>query len=249
MNCPRVSIIVATWNSKNTIQSTIDSLLSQSYSNLEVIFVDGASTDGTLEIIRNCGLKNCKVICEPDRGIGDAWNKGVSVSTGDVIGFLNSDDFYQKNMIENIVPFFSHENSPLIGFGDVIVLDEDLGKQHLVKGAKRSKFFLLNGFGFLHPSVFFNRQAYEIVGPFDYSISIAVDTDWLLRAIRYKVPFKRIPSLVYMRKGGVSDKKSFTAMGEYGDALRKAGYSEFLLFTYLLFRCLGQFLRVVGLRK
>ena len=109
----------------------------------------------------------------------------------------------------------------------------------------RSKLGLLNGFGFLHPSVFFNRKALDVNGFFHPRISVAMDVDWLLRAISNKISFEKIPSHTYMLIGGVSHINKYTGMGEYMDALLRNGYSKIHIFLFFVLRSAGSLLKVI----
>jgi len=103
----KVSIITVVWNNAKTIKDAIDSVLSQTYEDIEYIVVDGASTDGTVEIVQSYGEKIDKFVSEKDNGLYDAMNKGIALATGDIVGILNSDDFYiDKYVIEKIVKEF-----------------------------------------------------------------------------------------------------------------------------------------------
>jgi len=241
----KVSIIVASLNSEKNIDNAILSLQKQAYDNLEIIFVDGGSTDKTTDLIRKHNLKNSILISEPDRGIGDAWNKGLRICTGNIIGILNSDDYYDEGILVNVVAAFEDVKMPLIGFGDVTLFDSSKNTEKMIMGKMRGKLGLLNGFGFLHPSVFFNRKALEVNGLFNPRVSVAVDTDWLLRAITKKITFKKIPSHTYMLAGGHSHANIFTGMGEYMDSLVRNGYSKLHIFIFLALRVVGSFIRIL----
>ena len=107
-----ISIITVVWNNKDTIRDAIESVLSQTYKNIEYIIIDGASTDGTVEIIKCYGNEISKFISEPDNGLYDAMNKGIKLATGDIIGILNSDDVYINNqVIEKVVKVFQEKKS------------------------------------------------------------------------------------------------------------------------------------------
>jgi glycosyltransferase involved in cell wall biosynthesis len=246
MNKLKISIIVASLNSEKTIGKSISSIKNQKYDNLEVIFIDGGSTDNTINLIGTHNLPDVKVMSEPDKGIGDAWNKGLRLCSGDIIGILNSDDAYGEHIFQGISYSFLGVNGPLIGFGDVILVNVEDGSTHFYSGALRNKLGLLNGFGFLHPSVFFNRQALEKVGFFNSRIRIAVDTDWLLRAVTLKIPFKKIPSLAFMLTGGISDVNRYTGMGEYADALIRNGYTDVHMLMFFMLRFLGKLRSLLG---
>ena len=240
MNKLKISVIVASLNSEKTIGKTIASIKNQKYDNLEVVFVDGGSSDNTINLIGMHNLPDVKIISESDNGIGDSWNKGLRLCSGDIIGILNSDDAYDENIFQGISDVFLGVDVALIGFGNVILINVEDGSTQFFPGAVRSKLGLLNGFGFLHPSVFFNRQALEKVGFFNPQIRIAVDTDWLLRAVSLKIVFRKIPSLTYMRAGGVSDVNRYTGMGEYADALIRNGYSDVHMLMFFMLRFLGK---------
>lgn len=249
MNKPKISIIVASLNSEKTIEQTIISIKHQGYDRVEVVVVDGGSSDSTISLIRAQNLPDIKIISEPDKGIGDAWNKGLRLCSGDIIGILNSDDYYDENIFQEISNSFLNVDEPHIGFGNVILVNPEDQSSKFVSGKVRGKLGLLNGFGFLHPSVFFNRQALKKVGFFNAHIRIAVDTDWLLRAVSLGITFKKIPSLTYMRAGGISDVNRYTGMGEYADALVRNGYSDVQMLLFFMFRFLGKLLSVIGWRK
>ena len=119
----KVSIITVCYNSQNTIKSTIESVLKQTYHDIEYIIIDGKSTDSTVEIISSFNDKRIFMISEPDCGIYDAINKGIKNSTGDVVGILNSDDTYiDENVIKKIVDAFEYNFSEII-FSDVVYVD------------------------------------------------------------------------------------------------------------------------------
>jgi glycosyltransferase involved in cell wall biosynthesis len=240
-NCiPKISIIVACLNSQKTIEKTIKSIKRQKYNNLEVIIVDGGSTDNTINLIKLQNLPHVKIISETDKGIADAWNKGLRLSRGDIIGILNSDDYYKENIFKEISVFFHNRHKPIIAFGDVILFKSKDKSKKIIKGKIRSKLGLLNGFGFLHPSVFFNRKALEKIGFFDTKIRIASDVDWLLRAVSLGIKFKKIPSVTYMLSGGLSSLYPFTAAGEYADSLTRNGYSKFYILIFFMLRFFGR---------
>lgn len=244
INSTKISIIVASLNSERSIEKAITSLQNQNYPNLEVIFIDGGSVDNTVDLIKSFNLENSILVSEQDRGIGDAWNKGIGLCSGEIIGILNSDDYYEDGIFEKIVPFFLKTEQPLIGFGDVTLVDPVDGSHKRIVGKMRGKLGLLNGFGFLHPSVLFNRKALDVNGLFNPRISVAMDVDWLLRAIKHKVCFEKIPSHAYMLIGGLSHVNKYTGMGEYMDALVRNGYSRLHMFFFLVLRCAGSFLKV-----
>ena len=226
----KISIIMATLNSEKFVQQAIESIIDQGIEALEIIVVDGGSKDRTVEIIN---------------GIAEAWNIGVRIARGELIGMLNSDDFYGINVLKKVIEQIGGSGVPVIGYGNVTMID---GSGNIVKqviGKKRSKIELLNGFGFMHTSVIFNRQAYDLIGPFNEKIRVAIDTDWLLRCIFHKVKFQKISNHVYMRTGGMSEINKYTGMGEYADALLRNGYSENHMVLFYIFRVLGHLFKIL----
>ena len=207
---PRISIITVAFNSHKTISDTIDSILKQSYSNIEYIIVDGGSTDGTSEIIRSYGSRISTFISEPDKGLYDAINKGIRLATGDVVGLLNSDDyFYNANVIKDVAKSFEENDIDAV-FGDVIFVDnKNLSK---VTRFYSSKYFRLwkFRFGFMpaHPTFYAKRELFEQIGYYKSDYKIATDFELLVRFlfinhINYK--YIQMP-FVSMRRRGVSNR-------------------------------------------
>lgn len=234
-----ISIIMATLNSEKYVYKAIKSIVDQEVEDLEIIVVDGGSTDDTLNIINKFKFNKIKIIQGMDSGIAEAWNKGVKIARGELIGMLNSDDFYDDGVLKEVIKQIGSIKGPVIGYGNVTMIDSSGIVTNKIIGKKRSKIGLLNGFGFMHTSVIINRQAYDQIGPFNQKIRIGIDTDWLLRAISQKIKFKKISNHVYMRHGGMSDINKYTGMGEYADALMRNGYSEKHMILFFIFRIVG----------
>jgi glycosyltransferase involved in cell wall biosynthesis len=244
----KMSIIMATLNSEKYISQAIKSVLNQDVEDLEIILVDGGSTDKTLEIANKIESTKIKIIQGKDSGIAEAWNKGMKIASGELIGMLNSDDFYDKGVIKKVINQIGGSDGPIIGYGDVTMIDQSGGVIRKVIGKNRNKIGLLNGFGFMHTSVIINRQAYERVGPFDQKIRVAIDTDWLLRCVTQKIKFEKIPNHVFMRQGGISDINKYTGMGEYADALVRNGYGQKHMVLFYFFRMLGHMYKLIKLK-
>jgi glycosyltransferase involved in cell wall biosynthesis len=204
----KISIITVCFNSQDYISTTIDSVLSQSYPNVEYIIVDGNSTDGTLEIINSYGDKISKWISEPDSGIYDAMNKGIRMATGDIVGIVNSDDFFhRKDSLEIVVEAFK-ENKVESVFADIIFVKRD-NPEKLVRyfsSANFSPWKMRFGFMPAHPTFFTFKTTYEKYGFYKTNFKIAADFELLLRFLfKYKITYKYIPvDLMKMRIGGVS---------------------------------------------
>ena len=207
----KISIITATFNSGKTLIDTIESVLNQSYQDIEYIIIDGASKDNTLDIIRQyepCFKGRIKWLSEPDNGIYDAMNKGLALATGDVVGILNSDDFFTSpDVINRIADVFNDRKIDAV-YGDIhFVRDSDLTKcvrYYSSQGFRRWKMRL--GFMPAHPSFYCRKGIYERVGFFDCSFKIAADFEILLRMIFVnRIRTRYIPmDCVTMRSGGAS---------------------------------------------
>jgi glycosyltransferase involved in cell wall biosynthesis len=203
-----ISIITVTFNSADTIATTITSVNNQTYKNIEHIIIDGSSSDNTLEIIHNTSHRITKVISEPDTGIYDAMNKGIRLSTGDIIGILNSDDLFTSNdVIERIVDAF--KNSDVDGvYGDIcFVKPEKLNKIVRYYSAKWFNPSMFR-FGFMppHPSFFVRRECYKKLGLYKIDYKIAADYELLIRFLKVHQLKTRYLNfcLVTMRLGGDS---------------------------------------------
>jgi glycosyltransferase involved in cell wall biosynthesis len=204
----KVSIVTVVYNNHQTINCAIQSVLSQDYPDIEYIIIDGKSTDGTIEKIQNYKDHITHFVSEPDRGIYDAMNKGLKLATGEIIGILNSDDFYVSNdIISEIVNEFEEKKVDLI-FGDIVfVKPENLDK---ITRYYSSNNFHPNKFawGWMpgHPSCFLKRGIYEKYGYFKTDYKIAADYEIMTRFMsKYSISYGYIPKVfVKMRTGGVS---------------------------------------------
>lgn len=205
----KISIITVVRNSKDTIEETIKSVLSQTYPNIEYIVIDGASTDGTLAIIRRYEDKISKIISEEDKGVYDAMNKGLRIASGDVIGFLNSDDLYFDNkIIEKVASIFKKYSVDSL-YGDLIYVDRN-SPDKIVRYWKSSNFApgsFLKGWHPPHPTFFVRKKIYERYDCFNLDLRVSSDFELMLRFLeRYKISTYYLPEiLVKMRIGGQSN--------------------------------------------
>jgi glycosyltransferase involved in cell wall biosynthesis len=206
----KVSIITVVFNNKDTIEQAINSVLEQDYQKIEYIVIDGKSTDGTVAKIEAYGDKIYKFISEKDRGIYDAMNKGLKLADGEVIGILNSDDFYPNNqIISQVVQEFEAKSTDLV-FGDIVFV-EPTNLNKIVRYYSSANFHPQKfAWGWMpaHPSCFLKREVYEKYGNFKTDYAIASDYEILTRFMaKYGISYSYIPEvLVKMRKGGVSNK-------------------------------------------
>jgi len=205
----KVSIITATYNSAATVADTLASVQRQTYANVEHIIIDGKSSDDTLLIVTKAGHAG-SVISEMDNGIYDAMNKGIQLAQGDIIGILNSDDFYaHEKVIENVVTLFNEAECDAV-YGDLIFVHPDNPRRVLRKwiaGGYDIGLFL-KGWMPPHPTFFVRKEAYEQYGKFNISLKSSADYELLLRMMyMHKIKVAYLPDvLVHMRSGGQSTK-------------------------------------------
>lgn len=230
----KISIITVCFNSKATIERTFISLLKQSYKNFEYIIIDGGSTDGTLELIekyKDFFKKNnidLKVISEKDKGIYDAMNKGIKNSNGQIIGILNSDDYYEIDTLKLISEVLKDKKN-IIVHGNLKLTN---GK--IKKPKKLNPKFLINGMIFYHPTFFVSRDVYSRIGNFDINYKIAGDFEFTYRAFKQGVQFKYLnKTLSNFSLDGASYSKAKLGFKECKDVLLKN--NENLLKVYYIY--------------
>ena len=237
-----ISVITVTYNSEKTIRENLESVLRQTYRDIEFIIIDGASKDNTIEIVREYEPAfggRLRYISESDGGAYDAMNKGLSMATGDIVGFLNSDDFYTSDDVLQKVASTFEENDIDAVYGDIhYVKAEDLSKRVRYYS---SRFFArpLMRFGLMpaHPSFYCRRTAYLKYGGFDTSYKIAADFENLLRLIyihRIRTIYINM-DFVTMRVGGLSTTGMASRrqiMRDHLMAMKKNGvYSNFFFLS------------------
>lgn len=212
---PKVSIITVCFNSVKTIRDTIESVINQTYKNIEYIIIDGGSTDGTVDIIREYEPYIAKWVCEPDNGIYDAMNKGIRMSTGEIIGIINSDDWYALDCISSVVHTFTSESKPDIVHGNIVICDEEGALLYCIKGKNDIKKEIFKRMTVFHPTMFVKKEVYENERLYNSNYVIAGDYDFLFNIIRgnYLVEYLD-KELAFMRLGGISNKKYFKSAME-----------------------------------
>lgn len=202
----KISIITVCYNSASTIEGTIKSVLDQDYKNVEYIIVDGGSTDGTLRILDRCKDKISHFVSEPDDGIYAAMNKGIKLSTGDIIATLNADDLYANESILRQMVEFMQRNDLDAAYGDIVYVDRN-NTHHITRfwrtgEYKRGAFYY--GWVIPHPTFFCRKQVFEKHGYFNEKFKVAADFELLLRFIeKYQIKVGYLPKvIVKMRTGG-----------------------------------------------
>ena len=205
-----VSIVTIVYNNAEYIKDAIQSVLSQDYPHIEYVVIDGGSTDGTIEIVEDYLEQISILLSEPDEGIYDAMNKGIQASTGDIIGFLNSDDFYpSRSVIKRVVETLKNP-SLMACFGDLCYVDRN-DVSRIVRYWKSSRFvpsLFSKGWCPPHPTFFVRRCIYDQYGGFNLSYKIAADVELMMRFLEnYSILVTYIPEiLVHMRTGGKTNK-------------------------------------------
>jgi glycosyltransferase involved in cell wall biosynthesis len=211
---PKISLVTATFNSASVLKSCLDSICSQQHNSVEHLIIDGGSTDNTQLLIKdyqnNYQNIDIKFISEPDQGIYDALNKGIQKATGDIIGFVHSDDaLASKDTLKNIAKAF-YENDVYGVYGDLHYVAADNPNKILRNWVSQpfSAKLLKKGWMPAHPTLFLRKEIYEQFGGFDLSYKIAADYEFILRVFKHKqLSFYYLPEVITkMRWGGASNK-------------------------------------------
>jgi glycosyltransferase involved in cell wall biosynthesis len=246
----KISITTSVWNNKETIKDAIDSVLNQTYKDIEYIIIDGASNDGTVDIVKSYGDKIDKFVSEKDKGIYDGLNKGVKLATGDVVAFLHSDDLYASNtIVEDIAKVFEADKSLDGVYGDLIYTPKnDTNKILRYWESKEFDISLLKkGWMPAHPTLFLKREVYEKYGGFDLAFRIAADYDFMLRVLSAGIKVKYLSKVLYkMRVGGESNKSIKNIILKSQEdlrALRKNGVGGLGSLLIKNFSKIGQFVK------
>lgn len=238
-----ISIITATYNSAETINDTIKSVLCQTNKDFEYIIVDGGSTDETIDIVKSYESEfpgRLKWVSEKDKGIYDAMNKGIKMASGDIIGILNSDDYYTSDdILQTIADAFKCQNVDAI-YGDIHFIKDGVPDKCVRYYSSRlfSPFWLRFGFMPAHPSFYCKREVFDKSGLYRLDYKIGSDYEMMVRLFRkHKISSRYIPKdFVTMRTGGASNsnlQSRLTLIKEDVKACRDNG-----IYTNELFICL-----------
>jgi len=235
----KVTIVTICFNSEKTLSKTIESVINQDYTYLEYIVIDGGSSDKTLEIINKYKSYISAFLSEPDEGIADAFNKGIKLSTGDLILFLNSDDFLSNNrVISDALKFYKNDNTILCG------------KINFINDTNKIKIFsshpekLHRGMYVRHPAVLTPKIIFDTIGNFDVSLTIAMDYEFMLRCKTMGINFLSIPIIfTNMLYGGASSNYNKAAVEELRIKNKYLGFSLISYFDFLFGLFVNNFLR------
>lgn len=238
----KLSVVTVSFNAAATIEETIQSVINQSYKNVEYIIIDGGSTDGTIDIIEKYRDKIAYFVSEKDYGLYHAMNKGIEKATGEIIGMINSDDYYLEGAFEKVVKAFEGKKlEEHIFFGDMLHGDS------LIRGW-RPEALKMSAFG-AHPSMFCPKIVYERIGGYKLAYKILSDYDFMYRAfnVRGLKPIYLPEPIAYFRPGGLASKNIFRSYTEEmlikydnGEKLHKAfGIYLMKLLRYYVMKLFG----------
>lgn len=235
---PLVTVITVCLNSEAFLETAILSVINQSYKSIEYIIIDGGSSDRSLDIIQSYSDFIALFISEPDKGVYDAFNKGIALANGELIGILNSDDWYHPNAVEYMVRAAIRYPDADIFHGDVLVVDA-LGRHTIKQGAHHD---LLNEWGIRHPTVFVRRSVYDKYR-FDIRFKVSADYDLMLRLQQSGKNFLYISRpITYFRPTGISSHPRFRPVIDRFIIRRR--YSELVarsLFAREILECLDEY--------
>lgn len=212
----KVSIITVTHNAARFLQDCIQSVMVQSYPDIEHIVVDGASTDGTVDIIKKYDQHIAHWVSEKDKGMYDALNKGMQMASGDVIGILNSDDMLaSKGVIEEIVNYFKEHTVDSV-YGDLVYIDQKNAKRIIRywRGLSYSRSRFHYGWMPAHPTFYFRKELLEDLGGYESHYFTAADYEFMARYLyKHRISARYLPLLIVkMRVGGASNRTLFNRL-------------------------------------
>lgn len=245
----KVSVITTTYNSAATIADTLKSVLAQNWTDLEHIVVDGNSADNTMEIVRSFEPAyggRLRYISEPDKGLYDAMNKGIRMATGDVVGILNSDDFFtDADVLKSVAEAFLANDIECL-YGDIhFVRANNLERcVRYYSGASFRRWQMRVGMSPPHPSIYCRREVFDRIGFYDQTFRVCADFDFMLRAFYLNTLRQMyVPvDMVTMRTGGLSSNSSRVTQ-EHIRIFRKHGMvsNRFIESLRYIFK-IGQFM-------
>ena len=189
---PLVSVVTVVKNGAAHLTQCIESVLTQSWPGIEYIIIDGGSTDATLDIIRTYDDRLAFWVSEPDQGIFDAMNKGIGLATGELIGLLNADDWYEPGAVEAAATALLERGLRGVYYGDKYLVQVDMGRVYEMPASLE----FWRGMNVCHQAMFVHREVYERLGGYDLRYRLAADFDFLVRALRGAIPFVRLGRFV-----------------------------------------------------
>ena len=250
MSKPLVSIITVVYNGEKTLEQTIQSVLAQTYPNIEYIIIDGKSSDGTMDIVFKYADKISKFVSEKDNGIYDAMNKGLALANGEIVGILNADDFYEPDAIENVV----HLYSPGLNVYCGAIRNIEENSASFVRKAPVNLEKLKRGMVVNHPAMFVNKKVYEELGGFNTAYRVVADWDFTLRCYLAGVKFLKLDKVITnFRIDGVSGAITTKYLQEMSQVRKTNGLFDkvdtYYWYDWFRFRLLGKNLHKLYLFK
>ena len=231
---PKISIVTIAYNSASSIAATIESVLANDYTNKEYIIIDGASTDNTLEIVGQFNGID-RIVSEPDNGISDAFNKGISHATGELIVFINSDDILLPGTLKRVAEEYSDGGADLYCCNVVM---QDIISGHKCREVPSTDFPLMPFFRHVaHQGLFATKASYEKFGGYDTNVRWPMDLEFLMRAYRMGAKWKYINhDAAIFKSGGTTNQHSiFKKRKDYLYIVRKNGGSWLQAWTFYSF--------------
>lgn len=219
------TIVTVVRNSAATLPRTIDSVRAQSYAHIEYIVIDGGSTDGTLGLVRHREAEIDLWLSEADRGIADAFNKGIALASGEFVALVNADDWLEPNHISQSIECLTRSGADF-SFGNLLLHDDAGAPLYRIIGDERYALRLHHAMPALnHPSIVCRRDLYVRHGLYDLNYKIAMDYEWLLRNHRLGAVGTYVPSLTsHMGAAGISQRDVRTSLSEARKASVSYGY-------------------------
>lgn len=240
----KISVIMPVLNRVETFRQSIESVLEHSSDEVEIIVIDGGSTDGTLNIIRENADKIAYWETGLDRGICDAFNRGLAKATGELITILNSDDYWSDEGYSELIKTVLQNSDADIYHSSVRYIDEKNEYTYVITPNVKN---LKRRMSVFHPTMFVKRTCYQTVGLYNESYKYAMDSDWCLRALKSNAEFCEVPAvLTNMRLAGVSDLHYLNSLREYRDSVIKnkitgKGAAYFYYGFYVFFKWLMKY--------
>lgn len=238
MESPKISIITVSYNSASTIENTIKSVINQDYVNKEYIIIDGKSTDGTQDIVAKYRSGVDIFVSERDKGISDAFNKGIALASGDLIVLINSDDYLLPGVLSKVAQQYDGESD--LYCGNLLLWNPSTDYKCVIKPSldfPTMPFFRRP----VHQGVFVTKQLYNRLGVYDVDLHYAMDLDFLMRATRNNARFKHLNiEVAVFRLGGATSDSVFKKRKEYVYLIRKNGGSILQAYIYYTFMVVTQ---------
>ncbi len=240
---PKISMITAVLNGKEHIEETINSVISQGYPNIEYIIIDGGSKDGTLDVIYQYESYIDKWVSEADKGISDAFNKGIKMASGEIIGIISADDYLLPGTLERVASTYEKERELDVIFGNAVFIEPFNQLRFIVKPDTDLK-ALWKRQALKHVATFVAKKTYDNFGLFDLQYRFAMDHELILRFYLKGAKFYYIDEpLAAFRTGGLAISNPYKASRETCDITLRYGHSPFKAYPNYWYKVIRQILR------